>query len=306
MERARTTTRGAGCARIATERPELVAARARGPARARPADRRASWPSTTSRARRKGPWWDWSDVKRALEFLFWSGRDHERAAARASSGSTTCPSACSRADVLAAPTPDDDDAQRELIRVAARVAGRRDRARPARLLPAARRRVQAARRRAGRGGRAAAGRRRGLERAGVPGAGRARAARASTPARWSGRSTPLIWERPRVERLFGFRYRIEIYVPERAARARLLRAAVPARRPSSSRASTSRRPRRRARCSSRPRTPSRGRGSASRRSPRRWPSSCADGVVAGARRRDRRGGGRSVAGAAGGACRGAA
>ena len=30
--------------------------------------------STAERPRRSGPWWDWSDSKRALEWLFWSGR----------------------------------------------------------------------------------------------------------------------------------------------------------------------------------------------------------------------------------------
>ena len=41
---------------------------------------------------------------------------------------------------------------------------------------------------------------------------------------------PLIFFRPRVERLFEFHYRIEIYTPARQAPVRLLRVAVPARR----------------------------------------------------------------------------
>ena len=115
-------------------------------------------------------------------------------------------------------------------------------------------------RRAGRGRRAAAGRR---SRAGArpayldPDARRAApdpragAARARS-TRWSGSG-------PRVERLFGFRYRIEIYTPGGQAGARLLRAAVPARRPAGRAGRPQGRPRRRACCGCRRRTPRRAR-----------------------------------------------
>ena len=51
-----------------------------------------------------------------------AGRSPRRAGA-ASSGSTTCPSACCRARSLATPTPPVEDAQRELVRIAARALG---------------------------------------------------------------------------------------------------------------------------------------------------------------------------------------
>ena len=70
MERAAHEAWG-GMRRIRRERPGYVEAvleevRARGPLGAGELD--------AERPRRTGPWWDWHDAKRALEFLFWSGR----------------------------------------------------------------------------------------------------------------------------------------------------------------------------------------------------------------------------------------
>ncbi|MQA76089.1 MAG: hypothetical protein GEU88_17440, partial [Solirubrobacterales bacterium] len=67
MERAASEAWG-GMRRIGRERPELVASvleqvRERGPI--------VAAELSEDRPRRSGPWWDWSDAKRALEWLFW-------------------------------------------------------------------------------------------------------------------------------------------------------------------------------------------------------------------------------------------
>ena len=71
MERAHHDAWG-GMRRIREEKPELVDERPRRGPRARP-DRRLR-ADRTSGPRRSGPWWDWSESKRALEWLFWAGR----------------------------------------------------------------------------------------------------------------------------------------------------------------------------------------------------------------------------------------
>jgi uncharacterized protein len=161
--------------------------------------------------RGKGSWWGWSDGKRALEWLFWAGlvtvcsrRGFERV--------YDLPERVLPAAVLAAPTPPVEDAQRALLRIAAEAMGIaterdlrdyfrmdvadarariaelvengdllpvtvRDWDRPAYLAPSAR-----------------------LPR-------RVHAQALLSPF------DPLVWERSRAERLFGFRYRIEIYTP---------------------------------------------------------------------------------------------
>jgi uncharacterized protein YcaQ len=199
-----------GIRRLAREHPRLVeevydlVAR-RGPIRA------AETAPDERRARRVGEMWNWHEGKVALEWLFWCGR--VTAARRINfERRYDLPERVLPAAVLAAPTPSVEEAQRELVRVAARAYGvatepdlgdyfrlpRADsKARvaelvqagellpvevegwdaPAYLWPAARR-----------------------------------------PRRVAARALlspfdSLIWFRGRTERLFHFRYRIEIYTP---------------------------------------------------------------------------------------------
>jgi uncharacterized protein YcaQ len=200
-----------GMRRIAVDRPDLVKAvledlRDRGPLTA------SQLAHLDAPREKKGPWWDWSDVKRALEFLFWSG-EITSARRRRFERLYDVPERVLPADVLATPTPDDDEAQRQLLRVAARSLGvatepdLRDYFR----LPSAESKARIPE----------------LVEAGellpvavegwsapaylAPGA---RIPRRVDARALVGPFDSLIWERPRVERVFGMRYRIEIYVPK--------------------------------------------------------------------------------------------
>ena len=192
------------------ERPELVAevleqVRDRGPI--------AASELTAERPRRSGPWWDWSDSKRALEWLFWSGQV-TAARRRRFERLYDLPERVLPAKVLAAPTPAPDEAQRELLRIAAALARGRGRARPARLLPPQR---PPSRSRGSPSWSRPATWSRSRSRAGArtrgylrPGA---RIPRRVEATALIGPFDSLIWERSRVERIFGFAFRLEIYVP---------------------------------------------------------------------------------------------
>ena len=195
--------------RIARERPKLIKGllaeiRERGPLAA--SDLADDHPQPT------GPWWDWSDVKWALAYLFWAG-EVTTARRRNFERLYDLPDRVLPKQVLDAPTPAVPDAQRELVRIAGRalgvatVAELRDYFR----LPTDDAKLRVAE----------------LVEEGdlapveVEGWGRTPAylsATATVPRRISARALigpfdSLIWERKRVARLFGFDYRIEIYVP---------------------------------------------------------------------------------------------
>jgi uncharacterized protein YcaQ len=196
-----------GIASVAREKPEFVESvyrevEQRGPVAA----------SDLDRANHKGSsWWGWTETKIVLEYLFWAGRI-TTATRRGFERAYDLTERVIPAIIRDIPTPAEADAQRHLIGIAARALGvatepdlrdyfRLDvadsKARVAelveakRLIPAA---VQGWRQPAY------------LD------------ADAARPARVAGRALvspfdPLVWERDRTERLFGFRYRIEIYTP---------------------------------------------------------------------------------------------
>lgn len=158
-------------------------------------------------------WWEWSHTKHALEYLFWAGRITTATRRGSFARLYDLTERVIPADVLALPTPSAATAQRLLIERSARALGvatsadLRDyfRLKPAEGDPAIASLVEEGI----------------LEPVKV--AGWSQKAwlhcEAANPRRIRGAALlapfdPLVWERGRTERLFGFRYRIEIYVPQ--------------------------------------------------------------------------------------------
>jgi hypothetical protein len=170
------------------------------------------------KARSGDGWWGWSDGKRALEWLFWSGQ-LTAAGRRRFERLYDFPERVLPAEVLAAPTPPELEAQRRLVEVSARAMGvateqdLRDYFR----LPLA----------GARAGVAALVEEGVLERVRVEGWSKpgylhrdARGALDDDATQIRGDRVALlspfdslIWARERTERLFGMRVRLEVYVP---------------------------------------------------------------------------------------------
>ena len=158
-----------------------------------------------------GGWWGWSDAKRALEWLFWAG--HVTTATRRSFERVyDVPERVLPAVILATPTPDPADAHRALLLLSARALGiatlgdLRDyfRLSPADATDRVAELVELG------------------ELIPVAVEGWRQPAYVHHAARWPRRVEgcallcpfdPAIWERTRTERLFDFRYRLEIYTP---------------------------------------------------------------------------------------------
>jgi uncharacterized protein YcaQ len=193
--------------RLAAEKPELLESvlrtvRERGPIRA--AD------VATPVRKPKNPWFNWSEGKIALDYLFFAGSVCVAHRVRFERH-YDLPERVLPQVVLDAPTPAEDEAQRELLLIAAarlgvateadlgdyfRLPRAESKARVAELVDSG-----------------------ALTPARVEGwsAPAYVTARLPTPAHQARALMtpfdPLVWSRPRTERLFGFRHRIEMYTP---------------------------------------------------------------------------------------------
>jgi uncharacterized protein len=221
MARARTEAWGR-MVRIQRDQPGLVKAvldevTARGPLSARDLDAVMCGDAAGSgwgHRQPGGPWWGWSDVKTALEWLFWTGTLAAAGRTRSFERTYDLTERVLPAAVLAAPTPAEPDAHRELLRFAAARLGvgtagdvadyfriRRPDARPrltelvedGALIPV---RVQGWR-----------------EAAFLDPAAASAHRRRPRPRALLSPFDSLVWERSRTERLFGMRLRLEVYTP---------------------------------------------------------------------------------------------
>jgi hypothetical protein len=204
-----------GPLRVAKERPDLVArvrteVGDRGPVTARELDAALE----LQERRDRSDWgWNWSVVKQALEFLFYAGKVTSAGRNSAFERRYDLPERVLPASVIAAATPEPADAVRMLVLHAASALGvatepaLRDyfRLEPVESQMAVRELVE------------------GGELLPVTVQGWRLPAYLSTAARTPRRVAactllspfdPLVFERKRTEDLFGFRYRLEIYVPE--------------------------------------------------------------------------------------------
>ena len=158
-------------------------------------------------------WWEWSHTKHALEWLFWSGQITTATRRGSFARIYDLPERVLPGRIMALPTPDAATAQQDLIARSALALGvataadLRDyyRLKPDEADHAITAQVEA--------GLLVPVRVEGWSQkawmhrdAGPP--------RAMTSLALLAPFDPLIWERSRTERLFGFRYRIEIYVPQ--------------------------------------------------------------------------------------------
>jgi uncharacterized protein len=157
-------------------------------------------------------WWEWSHVKHALEWLFWSGKITTATRRGSFARVYDLPERVIPAAILDLPTPSAAAAQRGLIERSGRALGVATAAELRdyfRLKPEEADIAIAELAEAG-----------VLVPAMVQGWSRkawlhrdARLPRRAAGAALLAPFDPLVWERTRTERLFGFRYRIEIYVP---------------------------------------------------------------------------------------------
>lgn len=161
----------------------------------------------------KGSWWDWDDGKAALEYLFWTGEITAQRRINDFARMYYAPHHVLPAEVLKEKTPTEHEARSELLLLAARslgIATASDlldyhRQRPAAAKPVLAELVQ----------------RGELEQVRVEGwrdvaymlPGAAKPRNVNTRALVSPFDS-LVWCRPRIERLWDFHYRIEIYTPQ--------------------------------------------------------------------------------------------
>ncbi|HKN13848.1 MAG TPA: winged helix-turn-helix domain-containing protein [Candidatus Binatus sp.] len=159
----------------------------------------------------KGGWWGWSDGKRALEALFAAGQV-AAAGRRGFERLYDLPDRVIPARVLAMPTPAIEDAQRALLRIAARALGvgtEKDLCDYFRIrIGAGRHRIREL---------VETGELMPVSVEGWP-APAYLERDAKSPRKLDAHALlspfdSLVWERARTERIFGFRYRIEIYTP---------------------------------------------------------------------------------------------